>query len=210
MKVFDIEKSRAFQITEYRTQMTALPTWSKDGNHILLFSKDKLEIFSANGTDNVRISAEKIDSSSPLICWDNGKLHLMQNGKSKTIALPNIDLMLNPEPSPDGSKIVFEKYGGNMFVFDIKTQRLTDLGEGNRPQWSPDGEKIVYMIAKDDGYNFTQSDIYAINADGSGKTNLTKTEDLIEMNPCWAPDGKRIAFDEHKTGQIFILKVAPK
>jgi len=114
------------------------------------------------------------------------------------------------ELSPDGQKLAFEKYGGNMFVFDLQTNKLTDLGQGNHPQWSPDGKKIIYMIAKDDGYRFTQSDIYAINSDGSGKVNLTKTADLIEMNPCWATDGQKIAFDEMTTGKIFILKVAER
>jgi Tol biopolymer transport system component len=39
-------------------------------------------------------------------------------------------------------------------------------------------------------------DIWIMNADGSGKTNLTQTPDANEMDPSWSPDGTRIAYVE--------------
>ena len=64
-------------------------------------------------------------------------------------------------------KMVFEVMGGNMFVVNIDGSNLTDLGKGNRPKWSSDSKKIIYMIAEDNGHEFTASDIYTINADGT-------------------------------------------
>lgn len=40
----------------------------------------------------------------------------------------------------------------------------------------------------------TQSDIWVMNADGSGQTNLTNTTDLDEFSPAWSADGTRLAY----------------
>ncbi|OQX82624.1 hypothetical protein B6D60_11870 [candidate division KSB1 bacterium 4484_87] len=210
VKVFDLKNSQSYQLTDYRTQMPALPQWTQDNNHVYLYTKNKLEILSVNKESRGLATASQISTQRPLIYWNDKNIFALCAGKTETPNLPIEGPFLNVELSPDGKKLAFEKYGGNMFIFDLQTNKLTDLGEGNHPQWSPDGGKILYMITKDDGYNFTQSDIYAINTDGSGKVNLTKTADRIEMNPCWAPDGQKIAFDEMTTGQIFTLEVKAK
>lgn len=40
----------------------------------------------------------------------------------------------------------------------------------------------------------TQTDIWVMNPDASGATNLTDTSDLDEFDPVWSPDGTRIAY----------------
>jgi len=97
--------------------------------------------------------------------------------------------------------------GGNIFTMNIDGSNLIDLGKGNRPRWSFDSNKITYMIAQDDGHDYTASDIYSINADGTQKLNLTNTSDMIEMNPCFAPDGKSIVFDVVNDGSIYIMNI---
>ena len=37
---------------------------------------------------------------------------------------------------------------------------------------------------------------------------VTHTDDKLEMNPSWSPDGKRIAFDVMDEGAIYIVEVA--
>jgi Tol biopolymer transport system component len=63
------------------------------------------------------------------------------------------------------------------------------------------------MIAEDNGQDFTDSDIYSINADGTQKKNLTNTIDEIEMDPCFSPDGKAIVFDVYNDGSIYLMNI---
>ena len=48
-----------------------------------------------------------------------------------------------------------------------------------QPTWSPDGSKIAFATNRDGNY-----EIYAMRADGSTLTNLTKTSSL-EQAPDW-------------------------
>jgi WD40 repeat protein len=57
--------------------------------------------------------------------------------------------------------------------------------------WSPDGSKIVFE--KSDRTTF-DSDIYVMNADGTGQSNITQNADNLEISPDWSPNGQRIAF----------------
>lgn len=50
----------------------------------------------------------------------------------------------------------------------------------------------IVFAANPDGSFF--SDIFLINSDGSGRTNLTDTPDIAETQPSWSPDGNRVLF----------------
>jgi len=62
--------------------------------------------------------------------------------------------------------------------------------EDRAPQWSPDGEMITWM-AQEDEQCCGDRDIWAMNENGSGKTNLTNFggDPYGDMFPSWSPDG---------------------
>ena len=63
------------------------------------------------------------------------------------------------------------------------------------------------MITQDDGHTYLSADIYVINANGTGKVQLTSTPEIFEMRPTWSPDGKWIAYDTWEKGQILVQQV---
>jgi hypothetical protein len=70
-------------------------------------------------------------------------------------------------------------------------------GGAFRADVSPDGTMIAYV---DGSYD---QDIYVMNADGSGRTNLTKTSTGFEDDPTWSPDGNKIAYE--RNGAIWTM-----
>ena len=203
VKVFDIITKKSNQLSDYRTFMPYLPQWIEGDSKVFLPVKGKDEVFLTGKEKNNNIF------SSIVAFEKNNKLIIKNIAKeSEQTFEPIKDAeYINLSTSPDRTKIVFEVMGGNMFVMNIDGTRLIDLGKGNRPRWSSDNNKIIYMNTEDDGQNFTASDIFIINSDGTQKRNITNSRDLIEMNPGFAPDGKSIVFDVINDGSIYLMNI---
>lgn len=111
----------------------------------------------------------------------------------------------SPKWSPDGSQIVFVSNRSGvpelwLMNSDGSEQRqLTKTGRYHlEPAWSPDGEKIIYCANYGDPDNL---DIYTLNADGSRSPELIISTPVAEGGPCFAPDGKKIAFSSTRAGR---------
>jgi TolB protein len=100
---------------------------------------------------------------------------------------------IRPSWSPDGSTIVFEAGAKIVTISATDGSGRTVIGSGDAPSYSPNGNKIVYAR-----YRSGYSDIFAMNADGTGVTNLTKTDTVSEFLPDWSPDGRSIVFQRSK------------
>jgi Tol biopolymer transport system component len=61
--------------------------------------------------------------------------------------------------------------------------------------WSPDGQKILWTFhnASDNLLNSPSKEVWVMNADGSGRINLTNNG-FEERAPTWSPDGTRVAY----------------
>ncbi len=204
VKVFDVESNRSLQLTNYKTEMPYLPIWSDQDTKIILPSKNGVAVF----------NSEKLQKSSginpEIDAYTNYNKIVSRNAVTQNEKILETNFsgeILNLVSSPDRKKVAFEVLGGNMYSMNIDGTNLTDLGKGNRPRWSSDSKKIVYMITEDDGNNFTASDIYTINSDGTMKQNITNTNDRIEMDPCFSSDGKSIVFDVYNDGSIYLMNI---
>jgi WD40 repeat protein len=107
----------------------------------------------------------------------------------------------NPDWSPDGTRIAFAKFNtGGIYVMEADGSnqvRLTDQAYDNAPDWSPDGARIAFTSSRDGA-----TDIWVVNADGSGAVNLTASGQT-EGSPSWSPDGQWIAFS--RDWEIWIM-----
>jgi TolB protein len=175
------------------------PSWSPDGRRIAFthswppFPGGSLEIHIMNA-----------DGS--------GRRRLLRNGVA-------------PLWSPDGERIMFVRLGGPgrrgwaaSYIYVMNAdgsdpRRLTRMSEVNDsgPAWSPDGRKILFVGERDrgsraDGRRSRNFEIYVINADGSGKRNLTRHPGF-DFAPEWSPDGKKIAFGTKRDGnfEIYVM-----
>lgn len=147
------------------------------------------------------------------ICDRNGS-----NLKRLTYLTPDVEPYADYVPipqkkplfSPDGTKVLFthtEDDNSRNWVYTVNVDGtgLTRLSDEDaydvNPAFSPDGKKIIYASYKsikppvpgDHEIKHTDSDIYIMNADGSGKTRLTDGEGDYEY-PSFSPDGKLITY----------------
>jgi Tol biopolymer transport system component len=159
------------------------PAWSPDGRK-LVYATD------AGRRQPLRLYVMNADGS--------GQRPLTRNRSGTDYA--------DPQWSPDGQTIAVAvlKAGETRRGFDSSIalidaadggdlRRLTPAGGPDElnPNWSPDGASIAFEVNR--LFDARQSDIWLMNADGSGKRRLTASR-FYETYPAFSPDGTRIAF----------------
>jgi Tol biopolymer transport system component len=179
--VINADGSGFTQLTRHRAFSFAA-AWSPDGTKIVYATTKDGEV--------VRLYVMNSDGS--------GKQRLTRNRKGTDYS--------DPQWSPDGATIAFAvlKSGETQRAFDSSIALIDAVDGGNlrrltpprgpdelNPNWSPDGARIAFEV--NSLFDVSQSDIWVMNADGSGKQRLTKTK-FYETYPVFSPDGTRIAF----------------
>ena len=116
------------------------------------------------------------------VCVQGSKLFITTNGVTKEYSpVDSYAGYLWASLSPDGKKVAFFAAGKGIVVTDLNGKVLSMLGKYEMPCWY-NNDYLVAQNAKDDGHQFTSSQIMLIKADGSFKTNLTSATSM-SMQP---------------------------
>ena len=109
------------------------------------------------------------------------------NGSNETRLTHDPGGDLNPDWSPDGTRIAFDSTrNGTKHVYVMNADgsekiRLTSFEKpSGQPAWSPDGSKIVFYSNRDGN-----AKIFVMNADGSNPTSLIGQPARGDIDPSW-------------------------
>jgi Tol biopolymer transport system component len=209
--------------------------WSPDGQKMLFerpnprhpavglnpkdFAED-LHVMNADGSGQRNLTRRPVRDYAPVwspdgrqIAWNRGRQIWLMNpdGSGQRSLTPAAGGRSGgPDWSPDGRKIAFggraptSPPDGGIFVSNADgSERRRFTQRGWSPAWSPDGRKIAFLTKRD-----RYSELYTMNADGSGQRNLTRSAGT-DLRFAWSPDGKMIAFDRHlATGEELYVMTA--
>ena len=156
--------------------------WSPDGSQIL---------FAANAEGDSDIYAVASGRSEPRRLTDNSSEDRY------------------PAWSPDGQYVAFASDLAGPGAFEIwrmpvgggEPEQLTEAENSSfSPTYSPDGNWIVFI--SDRGGD---SDLYRMNADGTGERILTTNDDADALDPVWSPDGEWIIYSSNLDSEFYQL-----
>lgn len=139
-------------------------------------------------------SADPRDVLAPglhIVYWSQNALYLSSLDAPLGIRLATIDDP-NASLSPSGDRIAFSRRGV-LYLYDFMHQNPIPLPEAGAeayaPQWSPNGDSLVYTYAEEPPWGLS---IRMIQLDNNVITPIT-TMASVERSATWSPDGNWIA-----------------
>ncbi|WP_417368935.1 S9 family peptidase [Gelidibacter japonicus] len=162
-----------------------------DGQGYLKSGNEQLFIISTDGGTPRQLTFTANDHGNPIWSKDGKSLYFDAN------------LHENHEMEPRNSQI---------YQLTISTGAIKALtsrkGPDNGAVLSPDGSQIAYTGFDDTYQGYTVSNLYIMNADGSGSKIVTKDLDRDISNPIWEDNGKGLYFQYDEKGDTKIGHVA--
>ncbi|MEW6620216.1 MAG: hypothetical protein AB1422_12930 [bacterium] len=186
----------------------ALPNWiGKQVSGSPLYS-----LSSPDGTKIIELSHDKSHKYWEASPYRLGKIKNLTTGKEIIFPTKMYSSMI--QWSPDGQKIYYNAPGAYSYIIDVNGTILTRFYHDGEFVWAPDSIKVAYsdMEIEGDLGDLVGSEIYVMNAKGTGKIQLTKTPGKtgIEVSPVWSPDASKILYRREYDGNYFVLILGVK
>ena len=139
--------------------------------------------------------AKTAANNLPIVMIENSDLVLYNSGEREVLNPRGDGHYLWASVTPDGSKLLFTFAGQGSFVTDIRGEILGELSSAHYPQWSSNGEWILYMKDYDDGEEVIESDLFISTTDGKKEFKITETKDVHEMYPVWSKSENAVYYN---------------
>ena len=188
--------------------------WSADGGKIAFVNGSDIWTMNADGSGETAVSNSPGLDNQPAWFPNGQKIAFVSNRDGGTKDIYVLSLNASGQPiettrltsyredlqgisvSPSGKKIAFAR-DGEIYVMKPAPVSATNRPEkltGNAatdadPDWSPGGKRMIFMSDRTG-----DREIFAMNADGSRETNITRNAATDDQVPVYSPDGKKIAF----------------
>jgi Tol biopolymer transport system component len=141
--------------------------------------KSDLWVMSADGSNQVNLTNDKIEDVFPAWSPDRQKIAWTRGGRG-----PGGEIWVMNSDGSDKRQITFNNFPD----FNVT--------------WSPDGTRIAFRSLRAE-----LPDIYVINVDGTGEQQLTN-DPASDFAPDWSPDGTTIAFTSRRSGHVAVYSMS--
>ena len=202
VKTYNVaDKSEKILLAKTR-ELKGIPAWSNDNSNIVYKVDTKQEKVS---TGKIALKSAKQESEAQALVKN-----IQENPANIARLISGFKdlegaILFNAQASST-NKVVFEAGGKGLFISDGDGSNLKHLGRGNMPTWTPDGKYVIVSITEDDGEVITRGELNAIDIETGTYQKLTD-DSVIALRPSVSPDGKKIAFEELQSGDIYVLKL---
>lgn len=205
-------------------------SWSPDGKEVFYRHKSDplqvhpeikriqisdLQVKSSNLNPNGLLSASKARSENDIVVYVNietlGIEAETKNGAKSWNITHDDGQYYYPILSPDQKQVIVHQGSEMMLYATDGSGFIKSLGTGLASSWSPDGKHVIaFMDESQDGHTISGSELYMIDVEAGAFSALTQTKDIYELWPNWSADGKRIAFEDAHSGNIYVADIAQK
>lgn len=195
--IYDLEKQELINLSELVKNVGQV-SFSENGLiaytiENTLFVKDEIETIKYDlgfYTNRASISP----NGKSVIYKNNSDQLILLDLESKTTKQITDDEngFYNAAWSPDNSHIVFQSINAKIHLYNIDTERVLNVGNGENPKWSQDSESILFFNKEIDFKNekLINSDLFEYQIQKEELIQITDTENRFEMNPSYSLSGE--------------------
>ena len=210
------ESGEADKVLTTQNENVSFPRWISVTDIAFIDKNDgnKLKVVDVDGTRQTR------KGSDVALVYGEYRNNALDQGVIKSVTFDGVVKQLTPDNengafpvlSPDGKKVAYISFWSGpqkIMVMNVDGSNKVQVGSGENPSWSFDNARITYNLTQDNGYNVTASDVYVVNANGSGNKKVEREiEKGPALNPRWFPSGKHIVLDYSDKG-VGTIEIVP-